>query len=778
MDPGLLVLGACAVGATALLRVLKKRQEGFDVPQTNNYPVTAAQGQQMYNPLSLAADPRVTVPAIANMPADQQTAYVGAVNAALTPTATDASVPGRITVVPGTNTTPVYVPDSSSIIVKAAFCENMAMSDNPFADAQFKEHCGVCLSSGTTNDGRAFTGPKGLYIDPAAKAAAIAVIADSPVPYTNTKPTLGTCAGATAGVGSTYSFALTTNELQDFMNRVTCQHNKNLDGTCAVCLEDGSYTYVGDTKSTALKTVTFWVAGTGTLNVTLAGKVIKFADSKTTLVLSSTPVSFKARLSEDSFLNFVVQAPDEETSAELYGALEAPLTGGGVFQLPLDKILLTDDMLSGKPRRGTDYPTLTTPSGTVNCINLMSGYSKSSMSLSGSLPFFFAEKFPFSSIDCTKSVVQTKSSSASIYGGDPCYKPSGQGPGTWSTACLQNRIINSGCTTGGTLYKDSSSLQDLEMNAIIKQLDTLNQNQYSDADSSMKCNGTNISTPCDPYLNFNVNYTPNISAQCINYLYYNQGVENQNIGPTYTGPIGTYYSLDAKGKKIYCLPGAGYDPAKNPNIVKQLQRESRSGAGTGRIGIPYVQNFFNQAFQRATNTGLNANLPDVQGGRADSVGRCFASLAAIPVSVSPASSMPNARYVRLSNAYQCLQISQIACYDNQGVNQTFGKPTSYSSTYGYGSQANYAVDGTMASRSFPQIFHSGCQANDWFMVDMSAVYPIKKIVYYNRADCCQNRATGILVELLDANKQTVWSGTLAGNQPSESILTIAKPFNI
>ena len=778
MDPGLLVLGACAVGATALLRVLKKRQEGFDVPQTNNYPVTAAQGQQMYNPLSLAADPRVTVPAIATMPADQQTAYVGAVNAALTPTATDASVPGRITVVPGTNTTPVYVPDSSSIIVKAAFCENMAMSDNPFADVQFKEHCGVCLSSGTTNDGRAFTGPKGLYIDPAAKAAAIAVIADSPVPYTNTKPTLGTCAGATAGVGSTYSFALTINELQDFMNRVTCQHNKNLDGTCAVCLEDGSYTYVGDTKSTPLKTVTFWVAGTGTLNVTLAGKVIKFADSTTTLVLSSTPVSFKARLSEDSFLNFVVQAPDEETSAELYGALEAPLTGGGVFQLPLDKILLTDDMLSGKPRRGTDYPTLTTPSGTVNCINLMSGYSKSSMSLSGSLPFFFAEKFPFSSIDCTKSVLQTKSSSASIYGGDPCYKPSGQGPGTWSTACLQNRIINSGCTTGGTLYKDSSSLQDLEMNAIIKQLDTLNQNQYSDADSSMKCNGTNISTPCDPYLNFNVNYTPNISAQCINYLYYNQGAENQNIGPTYTGPIGTYYSLDAKGKKIYCLPGAGYDPAKNPNIVKQLQSESRSGAGTGRIGIPYVQNFFNQAFQRATNTGLNANLPDAQGGRADSVGSCFASLAAIPVSVSPASSMPNARYVRLSNAYQCLQISQIACYDNQGVNQTFGKPTSYSSTYRYGSQANYAVDGTMASRSFPQIFHSGCQANDWFMVDMSAVYPIKKIVYYNRADCCQNRATGILVELLDANKQTVWSGTLAGNQPSESILTIAKPFNI
>jgi len=778
MDPGLLVLGACAVGATALLRVFKKRSEGFDVPQVGDYPVTAAQGQQMYNPLSLAADPRITAPAIANMPADQQASYVGAVNAALTPTATDTSVPGRITMVPGTNTTPVYVPDSSSIIVKAAFCENMAMTANPFGDAQFKEHCGVCLSSGTTNAGKAFTGPKGLYIDPAAKAAAIGAIADSPVPYTNTKPTLGTCTGATGGVGSTYSFALTNNELQDFMNRVTCQHNKNLDGTCAVCLEDGSYTYVGDTKSNPLKTVTFFVAGTGTLNVTLAGKVIKFADSKTTLVLSKTPVSFKAKLAEDSFLNFVVEGPDEETSAELYGALEAPLTGGGVFQLALDKILLTDDILSGKPRRGTDYPRLTTPNGTVNCINLMSGYSKSSMSLSGSLPFFFTEKFPFSSIDCTKSVLQTKASSASIYGGDPCYKPAGQGPGTWSTACLQNRIVNSGCTTGGTLYKDPSSLQGLDMNGIIKQLDTLNQNQYSDADSSLKCNGTNISTPCDAYLNFNVNYTPNISAQCINYLYYNQGAGNQNIGPTYSGPIGTYYSLDAKGDKIYCLPGAGYDPAKNPNIVKQLQRESRTGAGTGRIGIPYVQNFFNQAFQRATNTGLNANLPDAQGGRADSVGRCFANLAAIPSSITPASDMPNARYVRLSNPYECLQISQIACYDNTGANQCFGKPTSYSNTYRWGGSANYAVDGTMASRSYPQIFHSACTGNDWFMVDMSAVYPIKKIVYYNRADCCRHRASGMVVELLDASKQVVWSGKLAGNQPSESLLTFAKPFNI
>jgi hypothetical protein len=64
------------------------------------------------------------------------------------------------------------------------------------------------------------------------------------------------------------------------------------------------------------------------------------------------------------------------------------------------------------------------------------------------------------------------------------------------------------------------------------------------------------------------------------------------------------------------------------------------------------------------------------------------------------------------------------------------------------------------------------------MVDMSAVYPIKRIVYYNRADCCRHRASGMIIELLDANKQVVWTGKLSGNQASESMLTFAKPFNI
>jgi hypothetical protein len=90
-------------------------------------------------------------------------------------------------------------------------------------------------------------------------------------------------------------------------------------------------------------------------------------------------------------------------------------------------------------------------------------------------------------------------------------------------------------------------------------------------------------------------------------------VDAPAIGPTNTGPINTYFSMDSKGKKVFCLPGGKYNPDTNPALIKQLQVRPQ-WKGTGRIGIPYVKDFFNAAYQRATNTGLNANIPDSQGG--------------------------------------------------------------------------------------------------------------------------------------------------------------------
>ena len=71
MDPGLITLGALVVGASALLRVFKKQtQEGYDVVPAAGYPAVAAKGQQLYNKLTLASDPRKVVESVSKLPQD------------------------------------------------------------------------------------------------------------------------------------------------------------------------------------------------------------------------------------------------------------------------------------------------------------------------------------------------------------------------------------------------------------------------------------------------------------------------------------------------------------------------------------------------------------------------------------------------------------------------------------------------------------------------------------------------------------------------------------
>lgn len=797
MDPGLITLGALAVGASALLRVFKKQtQEGYDVVPAAGYPAVAAKGQQLYNKLTLASDPRKVVERVSTLPPDEQAARANAINLATTRTKIQESFVTQLVNDP--TSTPALQSSSSDVMVRSAFCQNKAIDGSQFSDTQFAADCGVCLSSGTVNSGLPFTGPKGLFIDPSAREQAYATKEGTDNPYTNAKPTTGTCVGATGGVGNQYTYALDKNEYDNFTARIKCQHDKNLDGTCGMCLQDGSFTYVGDTGQLPLETLTFYVGGKGTLSASMGGQPVLFtlgsADGTTppatTVVLSSTPTAFQAVVAEGALMSFNISQPNSNTPwipAEFYGVLEAPSTTGGVTQIPLDKLLLTDDQMGGKPRRGRKFPVIKSPAGEISCAQLVSGYSKPSMMLTGIMPFLFASSFPFDGIDCKGSMLQSKSASAAEYAGDPCYKPGGQGPGNWSAACVQDRILNAGCTVNGTLYKSPPTNSQSSIGDLQQQFEEIAAKQYSDNDSSIKCNGKKISTPCDSWINYDVNNSPDISPQCINYLYYNGGDGIQTIGPTYTGPVNTYYSLDGNRKKIHCLPGAGYDPMKNPNLVAQLQQESRTGAGTGQIGIPYIQQFFNRAFQRATNTGLNANLPDAQGGRGDSIAQCFASLAKIPqVQTTGGAPSTVGQYVRVRyppGRVDYIQIAQVAVYDTNGNNIAQGKPTTAASQYiqGVSNPAN-AVDGVLSARGPAEragmLYTSAARRGDYWMVNLGSVTPITKIVYYNRSDGSTQRSEGMLVEILDSNQAVVWSQQLKGYALSETLLTNTKPFNI
>ena len=131
------------------------------------------------------------------------------------------------------------------------------------------------------------------------------------------------------------------------------------------------------------------------------------------------------------------------------------------------------------------------------------------------------------------------------------------------------------------------------------------------------------------------------------------------------------------------------------------------------------------------------------------------------------------RYVRvIAEGNHCMQISQLAVYpmDNQGKNIAQGKPTSSKDVYQdnrYGSSPDKAVDGDLKVKSFPSIYHSACRKDPWWQVDLQGVHNIAKIVYYNRADCCQWRARPLKLQFMDVNKKVLWTGEKFGSSASE-----------
>jgi len=120
------------------------------------------------------------------------------------------------------------------------------------------------------------------------------------------------------------------------------------------------------------------------------------------------------------------------------------------------------------------------------------------------------------------------------------------------------------------------------------------------------------------------------------------------------------------------------------------------------------------------------------------------------------------RYIMITPPTSYIQISQLAVYaaGNPHDNIAKGKPVSVTSNYP-GTRPESVVDGTLANKSHPGGWHSLTgNSTEYFLLDLQKPYPIEKVVYYNRGDCCQNRAKGMLLRLQDENRNEIWTGTL------------------
>ena len=119
------------------------------------------------------------------------------------------------------------------------------------------------------------------------------------------------------------------------------------------------------------------------------------------------------------------------------------------------------------------------------------------------------------------------------------------------------------------------------------------------------------------------------------------------------------------------------------------------------------------------------------------------------------------RYIRIiPDGSECIQIAQLAVYglDDPSVNLATTGIASAPNQWNWQSPAHNAIDGVLSSRSFPNIYHSTCGPNDSWQLDLQDEYPVNKIVYYNRQDCCNDRAENLIMVLLDYDGAEVWRG--------------------
>ena len=115
------------------------------------------------------------------------------------------------------------------------------------------------------------------------------------------------------------------------------------------------------------------------------------------------------------------------------------------------------------------------------------------------------------------------------------------------------------------------------------------------------------------------------------------------------------------------------------------------------------------------------------------------------------------RYVRVSlPGTQYLQLSEVQVFAGD-ANIAKGKSARQSST-GYGGPAKFAVDGnTSGSYAAKTITHTNQESKPWWEVDLGGAQTIERIVLWPRTDCCPERLDNFTLEILDGERQVIWS---------------------
>lgn len=364
-----------------------------------------------------------------------------------------------------------------------------------------------------------------------------------------------------------------------------------------------------------------------------------------------------------------------------------------------------------------------------------------------------------------------------------------QGPGNFSMPCIQSMFLNSGCTKEGKAYPNTpEKLKALTkdpntgVNNDIDAIDTMIDEMYTIAtttknsaglevsdetlsDISIKCLGKAVSNPCDtPY-----KATGPHSASCLNYLYKNAGKDNDKIGQTYNSNMNRTSGTNRTDKTpiLYCQTSGAMAPIGSDGKTNIDAINTANSYGS----VDEVR-----AFYRKIHSDANFSKDPNQ--QRTALAQCYG----VGISTKkPACKGTNARYVRVLPTKlvndNCIQISQLSVYDVYDNNVSVNKPVKSTPSFQVAYNTN-PVDGVEENRPFTGLYHSMCEASNYWEVDLKKSTEIAYLVYYNRADQAQYRSNGMRVQLLDENRIVVKEKLLTGQMVETVMFSNAKPAGI
>ena len=131
---------------------------------------------------------------------------------------------------------------------------------------------------------------------------------------------------------------------------------------------------------------------------------------------------------------------------------------------------------------------------------------------------------------------------------------------------------------------------------------------------------------------------------------------------------------------------------------------------------------------------------------------------------APPKTLAKGQYVRvrLPGDKKILQIAELQILET-GSGEELQKSASarQSSSYKDG-EAKKAIDGnTEQDFNKGSVSHTNEQKDPWFVVDLGGVKDISTIKLFNRGDCCGDRLTGAVIEIIDAGLNVIWSETIS-----------------